>query len=1063
MASVNEYLIQIQELTKTNLEILSAINKSFTSKNDHLTVSIADSTYVIPSFISLENKINSLNDNFYNLVHSPETGEAFFNFDGDSRAISVRSYTTVPNSLKLNTIENFHVENNDIFKDFLTPNPFVKINTFELPNDITKVNVKKIIPITSELKDWFRTNLGNSISINMNYSDVYKKVYAYKQDVDYVEYDTIVSLPIRKNIGSGIYVIEKVLKDEIEENLDNYITIKVRSDLSDRYMSKLYYKLFDETIEKPLNVGDQLLSYNGNTKLEIVEIYQSTNILKLKVLHGEYLNLMDSNDINEDRISNNCKLKFFSPVNFDEDKYVPISLEEDEFIFIAIAGLNERMNVQSSWGTGLMIHTNELRLGNDKESKKFESYYKENVRNIGDLLFEMMRFNSNTLTNLSGNEFESVTNYKPEIIKDDLLVTQINKHLNNSTTIQNIRSLYNQKKDYQDQLNQINSQINDLNSQLSTISFDDTTGVRTAYVAQITDLSSQANDLDASITKVINEITIAANNSEIPIENAKYRIRGYFSSENLPEELKRHIIGIRVQYRYKNIEQTQGNALSINDKFIFSDWNDMQSFDRERIPVFENNSYNYKLTDKNDKINEPSFNQIDIPITQGEIVDIRIKLLYDYGFPFVKTYSDWSSIVNIEFPSEYLKNVQILDIIEENNNDIEKLKLKTTFDNEGITAHIHDKLIDQDITYYHNPENISSGFYTSERRIIPLKDKLSAMDISITELRDEILGSSSDALTVSIKHGESENILYPYQTNNISVASYDSFGDENPETEGIYEKTGKLITTILNISIKNTSDHTMKLFSLFPGNRDTQLGRLKNYKYRISDYCHMDDKANLNTGVWFEHPCITPDTNIETNADDYLKVMGYENEGEGLIVYSGVLDYDDTDDQPYSIQSGNQYIYFRIKDINDGELYYGSGNQSDKINKLSWDKQFYKYDAKFMDLEEQGPHAFMYPKVGDRYALHLDSNKVGDFMTLAPAEEIIIPIVFEYYIPENHRISKIMSFDLCTSLFRDPVTYTFKVNAKYSNTSLDKVLSLNHRKFKNWWNLDKTQYRTNFK
>ena len=84
-------------------------------------------------------------------------------------------------------------------------------------------------------------------------------------------------------------------------------------------------------------------------------------------------------------------------------------------------------------------------------------------------------------------------------------------------------------------------------------------------------------------------------------------------------------------------------------------------------------------------------------------------------------------------------------------------------------------------------------------------------------------------------------------------------------------------------------------------------------------------------------------------------------------------------------------------------------------------------------------------------------------MTLAPAEEIIIPIVFEYYIPKNSSISKIMSFDLCTSLFRDPVTYTFKVNAKYSNTSLDKVLSLNHRKFKNWWNLDKTQYRTNFK
>ena len=34
----------------------------------------------------------------------------------------------------------------------------------------------------------------------------------------------------------------------------------------------------------------------------------------------------------------------------------------------------------------------------------------------------------------------------------------------------------------------------------------------------------------------------------------------------------------------------------------------------------------------------------------------------------------------------------------------------------------------QDITYYHKPENIASGFYTDERRIIPLKDKLAELN-----------------------------------------------------------------------------------------------------------------------------------------------------------------------------------------------------------------------------------------------------------------------------------------------------------------------------------------------
>ena len=96
----------------------------------------------------------------------------------------------------------------------------------------------------------------------------------------------------------------------------------------------------------------------------------------------------------------------------------------------------------------------------------------------------------------------------------------------------------------------------------------------------------------------------------------------------------------------------------------------MHGSDRERISIYDK-EYKSQLSPVNDNINEPSFNQIDIPISQGETVDIRLKLVYDYGYPFVQTSSLWSPIVNIEFPSEFLKDIKILDIISENNNDIE--------------------------------------------------------------------------------------------------------------------------------------------------------------------------------------------------------------------------------------------------------------------------------------------------------------------------------------------------------------------------------------------------------
>ena len=127
-SNVVDYLSRIESLTKTNLQIMKTINDSFFTKKSHLYAEIDDTTFVIPSFISLENKINMLQENFENLVKSPETSEAYFNFDGNTRSIEVRKYNYAPDSLELNPIESYSVESNDIFKDFMTPVPYVNFD-----------------------------------------------------------------------------------------------------------------------------------------------------------------------------------------------------------------------------------------------------------------------------------------------------------------------------------------------------------------------------------------------------------------------------------------------------------------------------------------------------------------------------------------------------------------------------------------------------------------------------------------------------------------------------------------------------------------------------------------------------------------------------------------------------------------------------------------------------------------------------------------------------------------------------------------------------------------------
>lgn len=1026
MNNITDFLDQLQKLTNRNLEILQALNESFYTKKNHLTVNIGDVNYVIPSFISLENKINTLQETLHNLVYAPTTGEAFINMDGNSRQIEVRGYTHTPNSIKMDVVNNFGINQNSIFKDFLTPIPYINVDLKTIPNDITTVNIKKVVPINIEIINKFKEFLGESASVQYKWSDLYKILSLYKKDVDYIEYNTVKKLPIRKNIGSGIYVIENILEDyvdQINDNLDNYIRLKLRNNLPEPYINDLSYRLFDETIYKQLQVGDELVTFDDSAKMQIMELDSNTNTILVKVLNGEYLNLGQTNLIENESvtgISDSCKIKFYSPIDFDSDKYIQIPLEEDQYIFTSISALNDRMNIQSPWGTGLILNTSELTLNGD-DSIKFSQYYEENVRNIGDILFEITSSMSNTVTTLTPQEFETITNAIPVINSNNIEVVQVNKHLNNSKTVQNIRSLYSQKNLYKTELNELQTKIDSINKELASISFDDTSGLRPVYTAQLTEYNTKKNELVTSISKIIDEISLEANNSEIPIENAKYRIRGFFDyndfSNNIGNIAIGHIKGIKLFYRYKNLDQPQGDAQTINDTFLFSDWNIMDSFLNPKIVKY-NNKYEFINYPDNDNSNEPSFNQIDIPITQGETVDIKLKVIYDYGYPFTETTSKWSDIINIKFPEEFLKNIQILDIIEENNNDIETNRFNNIIKEQGIPDHINDKIIDQDLTYFHRPENISSGFYTEERRIIPLKDKLSEMNNIIIGLQDEILGTSSDALTVSIVNGVTNNELLPYQTNNISVESYNIFAnqiDNELIADGIYDydsKTG-IVSTVLNIVLSNTSQHTVKLYSLFPGSRDNSIGDLKsnNVKFNQSDY-----QIEQN-GVW--------------------------------------VNYDKDEDTEFKLQTANQFITFRINDPFNGEKYYKE-NASTDSSLLPSDLESIRNGFDISELHDGSKLSMgilMYPKIREEFSICTNNDNIKSYVQLAPGADMIIPISFEYRLrdiggEENNTlnaVSKTMSFDIRTSLYEDPTNYTFKVTAKLNNTTQDKLIKTNRK------------------
>lgn len=887
MASITEYLEKLQKLTQTNCEILKAINDSFFTKNNYLVANVDNNSYTIPSFISLENKINALTENFNNLVYAPKTGEATFNFDGASQTIELKGFNCTPEHLELTSPEHFNVENNQIFKDFLSPSPYINFNIKEIPNDINKVVIKKIVAMSDVMKTEFSSYLTEKeasktitkVSKVIPYEDLYKIISYYKKDIDYIEYDTIKQLPIRNTLGTGIYTITSIDSHEIDDDLYETYVVTIKEDLK--------YKLFDNVITKNLQVGDELVTYDNSAKLKIIEIRSNTKQLKLEVLNGDYVNLVP--DTTGDPVSDLSKLKFYSSINFDNDKNINVAIEEDEYIAVFISPLNDRMNIRAPWGIGVIVDT--FKLTSPDDQTQYNKYYNEYVNNVGDILYELTSIATNGVTKYSEDEFNTFTKYKPQILLDDLVVYQINSHLNNSPTIQKIRSLYNQKLKYNSDLNEIQKNIDNINSTLASISFDDTTNIRSVYESQLVEYNKKRNEIVSALNSISNEIAMAANDSEVPIENAKYHIRGFYNKpdDSLLDPYWDHINGIRVWYRYKNKDQETGNAHSIGEN-IFSDWNEMLITRRLRQPQHDGLKYKYSYKDDvrekpSSQINEPSYNQIDIPISQGETVDIKLQILWDFGYPYIETTSSWSDVVNIPFPEELKKSVQILDIVTENNNDIETNRFNNILREEGLITHAGDKLIDQDLTYFHQPEHIASGFYTPERRVIPLKDQLLDFKNEIASLKDEVFGYSANNLKIEVFMDNINTIISQNQTNVVYFV------------QGV---------EVVNLQILNSSaDHTAKLYPLIIGSRNNPITDanfngflVKNSKSVTEENPSGSESQRMNQFLYFRskdawtgkplsvgdtqpaYPIIKSDYQLCVNSDskfDYLEIKPKES------------------------------------------------------------------------------------------------------------------------------------------------------------------------------------------
>ena len=112
-----------------------------------------------------------------------------------------------------------------------------------------------------------------------------------------------------------------------------------------------------------------------------------------------------------------------------------------------------------------------------------------------------------------------------------------------------------------------------------------------------------------------------------------------------------------------------------------------------------------------------------------------------------------------------------------------------------------------------------------------------------------------------------------------------------------------------------------------------------------------------------------------------------------------------------------------------------------RVSTKGQDKYGNGLDVQEKQLRENGA-TIIYPYVSNKYGLCLDTNEVRSNKTIQPNSEVVIPIKCEFYFSDKDdvtEISKYLSFDIKTSLYKDPVNYLVRFTAKLNDTVDDKV------------------------
>lgn len=829
--SIKEYYTKLQGLYSQCYDMLTTINKSMSTKASEISMTLTnvDGTtqkVKVPSFLYLENRLEELSMNMSSLYSVPKTGEAWMSSNGDTMKIVLEKNNVSPVTPTITTQSIIaRYKDNNFLKDLVSPKTYVKIDISNLPIDGDSILMKKIILHDTDLYDTL-----NQKGIE-TYGDFVAALYNYKKGSDYDEYDNTIDLPIKSNKYTSNFNILTV-DDEYTESSTKKVTYTLHLDTIE------YYNIDDTTISYTLKAGDIIYIDNNVATWKVKNVNTDNMEVRIEEVVGHVA-------LQTTKENSNMTFHIYD-TSLENSGYAEIPLEEDTYVIVFLAIV--RNGIRSEWSSPLFINLSSTYVmdegGNYIQDSygnnlTYTEYYKKYCTNIGDLILGITKTAYPQVSNYTSTQLQEIeegtamqqavsNTFDEDII---LQVVPINKHLVDDVTTDEIKQLHEEKAQISQQLLTLESSINEVTNTLATTDFSkDTTNTQENLKSQLTNYYNQRIELQKQQNSIIDTINVKSTSLTVTGNSVKYRVRGVTSTSSLDTYIKENVdenielIGLDVEYKYKSTLKDTTSVTVVNSS-TFTDWNKLPTIERDREVVFTSSGYGIEFVDYNSTSNIIKWNQIDIPIQQGEDVIIRLRYKLNIGQPFMSIYTPWSDEKTITFPSQYKDDIDLTTILDQNSDDTITAAFSKTLIENGYASHIQDKVVTSEHTFYHIPESIYSGFNTPENKMISLKDKLYDINSSIEDCRTLLDENSNASYEVYLQYDNVNIPLSNTVVNNVNIYN-------NTQIKDIFIKKK------MKIIVKNTGSVRLKLYSIFPGNTETPLlnTNIDAYNTKIVNY-----------------------------------------------------------------------------------------------------------------------------------------------------------------------------------------------------------------------------------